>query len=188
MTPTLFFSNNAPLTFKCSSSPLDRRWLISMFVGLWVRVVGGICDILNQRNDLPLQIFKKMWRRNKQRKSCMQMQHRSEFFGLCFLILSWITAWIQNAKGFVYVLHVKVASVLGQQFFLSARPVPTTCGRALLMFVYLARRVALAKKHTHEECKECHEVNVMASQWNCGGGSVLWAEPGPWALPSSLSV
>ncbi|KAI3370272.1 hypothetical protein L3Q82_025054 [Scortum barcoo] len=28
----------------------------------------------------------------------------------------------------------------------------------------LTRRLALAKKHTHEECKECHEVNVMASQ------------------------
>lgn len=52
----------------------------------------------------------------------------------------------------------------------------------------LTRRLVLAKKHTHEECKECHEVNVMASQWNCGGGSVLWAEPGPWALSSSLSV
>lgn len=40
-----------------------------------------------------------MERRNKQKKSCMQMQH-SEFFGLCFLILSWITVWIQNTKRF----------------------------------------------------------------------------------------
>lgn len=47
-------------------------------------MVGGICDVLDQLNDLPLKIFKKMRRRNKQRKSCMQMQHRSEFFGLCF--------------------------------------------------------------------------------------------------------
>lgn len=47
-------------------------------------MVGGICDVLDQLNDLPLKISKKMWRRNKQRKSCMQMQHRSEFFGLCF--------------------------------------------------------------------------------------------------------
>jgi len=60
--------------------------------------------------------------------------------------------------------------------------------RRFLSFSGLTRWLALAKKHTHEECKECHEVNVMASQWNCGGGSVLWAEPGPWALPSSLSV
>lgn len=83
-----------------------------------------------------------------------------------FLILSWITAWIQNAKGFVYVLHVKVASILGQQLFLSAVSAPPAARAAAAPRVLscLAHRVALAKKHTHEECKECHEVNVMASQ------------------------
>lgn len=50
----------------------------------------------------------------------MQMQHRSEFFGLCFLILSWITVWIQNTKGFVYFLRVKVALVLSQLFIIKA--------------------------------------------------------------------
>lgn len=96
-------------------------------------MVGGICDGLDQLNDLPLKIFKKMRRRNKQRKSCMQMQHRSEFFGLCFffllLILSWITAWIQNAKGFVCVLHVEVASILSQQFFLCIRRLRSPAAR-----------------------------------------------------------
>lgn len=50
----------------------------------------------------------------------MQMQHRSEFFGLCFLILSGFTVWIQNAKGFVYCLHVKVAFLLSQLFITGA--------------------------------------------------------------------
>lgn len=109
-------------------------------------MVGGICDVLDQLNDLPLKIFKKMWRRNKQRKSCMQMQHRSEFFGLCFfffLILSWITAWIQNAKGFVYVLHVKVASILGQQLFLSAVSAPPAACAAAAPRVRLAWLIEL---------------------------------------------
>lgn len=159
-------------------------------------MVGGICDVLDQLNDLPLKIFKKMRRRNKQRKSCMQMQHRSEFFWFMFsffffcLILSWIAAWIQNAKGFVHVLHVKVASILSQQFFLAAAAAsarPAAWGSRSSRSLWLVQ-FALAKKHTHEECKKCHEVNVMASQWNCGGGSVLWAEPGPWAPPSSLSL
>lgn len=48
------------------------------------------------------------------------MQHRSEFFGLCFLILSWIIVWIQNTKGFVYFLHVKVAFFLSQLFIIGA--------------------------------------------------------------------
>lgn len=131
-------------------------------------MVGGICDVLDQLNDLPLKIFKKMWRRNKQRKSCMQMQHRSEFFGLCFfffLILSWITAWIQNAKGFV-------CSACQSSFYFGPAVVPfrrvrspcRACGSRSSRSSCLAHRVALAKKHTHEECKECHEVNVMASQ------------------------
>lgn len=102
------------------------------------------------------------------------------------LILSWIAACIQNAKGFVFVLHVKVASILSQQFFFCLASAPLLL-LALLRLAWLIE-FALAKKHTHEECKKCHEVNVMASQWNCGGESVLWAEPGPWAPPSSLSL
>lgn len=63
-----------------------------------------------------------MERRNTWKKSCMQMQHRSEFFGLCFLILSWIFVWTQNTKGVVYFLHVIVAFVLSQLFIFRAFP------------------------------------------------------------------
>lgn len=186
------FSNNAPRTFKCSSSPFDRGWLISSFVSLWVRVDRG--RVIYWISWMTCHYRSSRWWGGgiSKQNLCMQMQHRSEFFGLCFLILSWITVWIQNTKGFVYFLRVKVALVLSQLFIIRAfqpiqlLPWKAGCRHQVLASSRLARR--LAKKYTHEECKECHEVNVMASQWNCGGGSVLWAEPGPWALPSSLSV
>lgn len=182
-----------PLLHSSAVPPLLIGWLINRFVSLWVRVVGGIVIYWVSRMICHYS-SSGWWRGGISEKPCMQMQHRSEFFGLCFLILSWITVCIQNAKKVLY----KVQSSLSLESAVHHRsllphPVAATNSRMsfvrrFLAFSRLTRRLALAKKHTHEECKECHEVNVMASQWNCGGGSVLWAEPGPWALPSSLSV
>lgn len=131
-------------------------------------MVGGICDVLDQLNDLPLKIFKKMWRRNKQRKSCMQMQHRSEFFGLCFFFsYSFMDHRLDTKRK-----RFRICSACQSSFYFGPAVVPfrrvrspcRACGSRSSRSSCLAHRVALAKKHTHEECKECHEVNVMASQ------------------------
>lgn len=119
----------------------------------------------------------------------MQTPHRSEFFGLCFSLSS-MDRRTQNTECFVLPPRVNVAFPLSQTGVAGAsRRLIRQPSRDVSRFSFrLACRFALAKYHTHEECKECHEVNVMASQWNCGGGSVLWAEPGLQTLPSSLSV
>lgn len=134
-------------------------------------MVGGICDVLDQLNDLPLKIFKKMRRRNKQRKSCMQMQHRSEFFGLCFFFLSYS---FMDHRLDTKRKRFRICSACQSSFYFEPAssssfpppPLPCRVWQALLALVRLAWLVefALAKKHTHEECKKCHEVNVMASQ------------------------
>lgn len=95
----------------------------------------------------------------------MQMPHRSEFFGLCFS-LSFMVCRIQNTGCFVLSPRVNVAFLFSQTGITRAfRQVIRLPLQDVFHYSFcLACRFALSKYHTHEECKECHEVNVMASQ------------------------
>jgi len=112
-----------------------------------------------------------MERRNKRKDLACKCNIEVSFLVYVFLILSWISVWVQNAKGFVYFQHVKVAFILSRPFSVAGARSrrrrerrDVFARRFLSAFSRLTPRLALAKKHTHEECKECHEVNVMASQ------------------------
>lgn len=72
----------------------------------------------------------------------------------------------QNTGCFVLPPRVSVAFPLSQTGVAAAfrRLIPRPSRDVFCYSFRLACRFALAKYHTHEECKECHEVNVMASQ------------------------
>lgn len=109
----------------------------------------------------------------------MQMQHRSEFFW--FMVSYSFTDLCLDKKkhsGFCVFcmskLPLSLASCFPSEPLQHIQPLVLNSkmlsGTSSFFFFLLtacpARQLALAKKHTNEECKECHEVNVMASQLN----------------------
>lgn len=115
------FSNNPPLTFKCSSSPFFD-WVTNRFVSLWIRVLGDIVKYWIRRMSC-LYSFAGWWRGGISGKNlACKCNIEVSFLVYVFLFLSQISVWIQNTPGIVYFLHVKVAFLSSRLFLVGVDP------------------------------------------------------------------